>query len=238
MSSCNTKPDFSDLLSYLEDKALLQHLIELTDPVKKDSTTSSIFEYEKRENKEHLNKWKKEWQEIYANEVADSEQIATDWLIRIFNTLFENQKVLLARSSGEPEYFPAHDDQPARIEFAHGFFASALHEISHWCVAGKNRRTLSDFGYWYAPDGRSATQQQAFEHVEIKPQALECLFTLACKNTFQVSQDNLFATFDTSSSTFASDVYTQVKEYIEKPHRLPRDAKVLLRTFLSVCTYP
>lgn len=129
MSSCNTKPDFSDLLSHLEDKALLQHLIELTDPVKKDSTTSSIFEYEKRENKEHLNKWKKEWQEIYANKVVDSEQVATDWLIRIFNTLFENQKVLLARSSGEPEYFPAHDDQPARIEFAHGFFASALHEI-------------------------------------------------------------------------------------------------------------
>lgn len=230
MSSCNTKPDFSDLLSYIEDKALLQHLIDLTDPI-------VSFEYEKYENKEYLNKWKKEWQKIYANKVVDSEQVATDWLIQLFNTLFAHQQVILVRSSGEPEYFPAHGNQPARIEFAHGFFASALHEISHWCMAGRTRRTLSDFGYWYAPDGRSAAQQQAFEHVEIKPQALECLFTLASKNSFQVSQDNLFATFDTSGSTFANDVYMQVIEYIEKPHTLPRDAKVLLRTFLSVCTY-
>ncbi|WP_201512481.1 elongation factor P hydroxylase [Psychrobacter alimentarius] len=230
MSSCNTKPDFSDLLSYIEDKALLQHLIDLTDPI-------VSFRYEKYENKEYLNKWKKEWQKIYVNKAVDGEQVATDWLIQLFNTLFAHQQVILVRSSGEPEYFPAHGNQPARIEFAHGFFASALHEISHWCMAGRTRRTLSDFGYWYAPDGRSATQQQAFEHVEIKPQALECLFTLACKNSFQVSQDNLFATFDTSGSTFANDVYMQVIEYIEKPHTLPRDAKVLLRTFLSVCTY-
>lgn len=231
MSPCNTKPDFSDLLSYIEDKALLQHLIDLTDPI-------VSFKYETYENKEYLNKWKKEWQKIYANKVVDGEQVATDWLIQLFNTLFAHQQVILVRSSGEPEYFPAHGNQPARIEFAHGFFASALHEMSHWCMAGKARRTLSDFGYWYAPDGRSAAQQQAFEHVEIKPQALECLFTLACKNSFQVSQDNLFATFDTSGSTFANDVYMQVIEYIEKPHTLPRDAKVLLRTFLSVCSYP
>lgn len=246
MSSCNTKPEFSDLLSYLEDKALLQHLIELTKNAIKNAHGSSDFDDKDIRYEAHLDEWKKEWQKLYIDRVTDGnhdlsangEQAATDWLIEIFNTLFANQKVILARSSGEPEYFPAHGEQPARIEFAHGFFASALHELSHWCVAGKARRTLSDFGYWYAPDGRSAAQQQAFERVEIKPQALECLFTLACKHTFQVSQDNLFATFDTSSSTFASDVYRQVEEYIEKPHTLPRDAKVLLRTFLSVCTYP
>ena len=103
-------------------------------------------------------------------------------------------------------------------------------------MAGEARRRLPDFGYWYAPDGRTAAQQQAFERVEINPQALECLFTLACERHFQVSQDNLFADFDTSSSTFASDVYQQVESYIAKPHTLPRDAKALLTALLSVCT--
>lgn len=110
-----------------------------------------------------------------------------------------------------------------------------LLEMSHWCVAGKARRGLSDFGYWYAPDGRTAAQQQAFERVEIKPQALECLFTLACGRQFQVSQDNLFADFDTSNSTFEDDVYHQVVKYIAEPSTLPRDAKTLLHAFLSIC---
>ncbi len=103
MSSCNTKPDFSDLLAYAEDKAFLQHLIELTNSARNDSTTSGSFEYEKCQNKEHLDKWKKEWQEIYASKVIDGEQVATNWLIRLFNTLFANQQVILDRSSGEPE---------------------------------------------------------------------------------------------------------------------------------------
>ncbi|WP_201596561.1 elongation factor P hydroxylase [Psychrobacter vallis] len=238
MSSFNNQTDFSHLLSYIEANNLLQHLTELTNHIQENTPASLIF---KRE--EHLSEWKKEWQRLSSIKINDSaqqeldqnERAATDWLIKLFNILFDDQKVLLARSAGEPEYFPHQHNEPARIEFAHGFFASALHEMSHWCIAGKSRRALSDFGYWYAPDGRSADQQQAFERVEIKPQALECLFTLACGRAFQVSQDNLFAEFVTSSSTFASDVYLQAKEYITKPHTLPRDAKILLHTFLTVC---
>ena len=111
-----------------------------------------------------------------------------------------------------------------------------MHELSHFFIAGEQRRQLSDFGYWYAPDGRTAAQQQAFERVEIKPQALECLFSLACGRDFQVSQDNLFADFDTSTSTFAHDVYQQAKAYITEPHTLPRDAKTLLQALLTICT--
>ena len=165
-----------------------------------------------------------------------NEEAATDWLISLFNTLFAEQQVILVRGAGEPEYFPAKDNQPARIEFAHGFFQSALHECSHWSLTGSERRSLSDFGYWYAPDGRTAAQQQAFERVEIKPQALECLFSLACGRNFQVSQDNLFADFDTSASTFAYDVYQQAKAYIAEPHTLPRDAKTLLQALLTICS--
>ncbi len=164
----------------------------------------------------------------------DSEQQATDWLIELFNSLFIGYEVELVRGGGEPEYFPTTSSNPARIEFAHGFFASALHEISHWCVAGAKRRKLSDFGYWYAADGRNQAQQFAFERVEIKPQALECLFTLACQRAFQVSQDNLFATFDTSASTFAADVYRQAQHYIAKPQNLPKDAQTLLWALLCL----
>ena len=174
--------------------------------------------------------------DIKLSALKDSEQLATDWLITLFDTLFAQQNVVLIRGHGEPEYFPATSSNPARIEFAHGFFASALHEISHWCVAGQQRRKLSDFGYWYAADGRNQAQQLAFERVEIKPQALECLFTLACQRDFQVSQDNLFATFETSASTFAADVYHQVQYYINHPQSLPRDARTLLWALLCLHT--
>lgn len=239
MSSFNNKPNFADLLPDIESSNLLQHLSDLTNSIQKNALVSFTF---KRDA--HLSEWQKEWQRLANIKGYDSaqqaldqnERAATDWLMQVFNILFSEQKVSLARSAGEPEYFPYQHNEPARIEFAHGFFASALHEISHWCIAGDARRRLPDFGYWYAPDGRSAAQQQAFERVEIKPQALECLFTLACGRTFQVSQDNLFAEFDTQGSTFASDVYRQAQQYIAEPHILPRDAKILLHTFLSICT--
>lgn len=162
------------------------------------------------------------------------EAAATEDLISLFNSLFLSQNVILVRGDHEPEYFAANQDNPAQIVFAHGFFASALHEISHWCIAGQNRRKLNDFGYWYAPDGRTEAQQAAFEKVEIKPQAVECLLTLSCGRHFRVSQDNLFADFDTSSSTFAVDVFNQAQSYLAQPNLIPKDAQTLLRAFLTI----
>ena len=232
MISPAVDPDFSILLSDSDAKRLLHRLntLETKEP---PEFLSSISEMQ-------LNALSKQWQKIIhaenINTLSENEKAATDWLISLFNTLFAHQHVILVRGAGEPEYFPAKANQPARIEFAHGFFQSALHECSHFFIAGERRRQLSDFGYWYAPDGRTEAQQQAFERVEIKPQALECLFTLACRHPFQVSQDNLFATFDTSTSTFAQDVYQQAKAYIAAPHTLPRDAKTLLQALLMICT--
>lgn len=246
MNVSNNSVDFYHLLPFSKAQVLLQRIEQLNSTVE----TSSVDALYSKKNR-YSNKWQRQWQKIHATHadellqdeplqieaslVMDSEQAATDWLIDLFNDLFIDQHVVLVRSDGEPEYFPAQDSHPARIEFAHGFFASALHELSHWCVAGDARRRLPDFGYWYAPDGRTAAQQQAFERVEIKPQALECLFTLACGRQFQVSQDNLFADFDTSDSTFADDVYQQVEHYIAEPQALPRDAKTLLHALLSIC---
>ena len=232
MISPAVNPDFSHLFSTPDAKRLLKRLNELD-----SKKTNDNFD---NKTKPQLQTLSEQWQKIIhaedINAFDENEKAATDWLINLFNNLFADQEVILVRGAGEPEYFPAKDNQPARIEFAHGFFQSALHECSHFFIAGEQRRQLSDFGYWYAPDGRTEAQQQAFERVEIKPQALECLFSLACGRDFQVSQDNLLADFDTSGSTFAHDVYQQAKEYIVDPQTLPRDAKTLLQALLSICT--
>ena len=224
MLSNATIPDFTTLLTHEIVAGLFEQLDELVGQKTKD------LQQDLPKKPSNLS--------LDSTNIKNSEQQATDWLIEFFNALFIKQKVELVRGNHEPEYFPAINDNLARIEFAHGFFASALHELSHWCIAGFGRRKRSDFGYWYAADGRSEAQQLAFERVEIRPQALECLFTLACKRDFQVSQDNLFATFDTSASTFATDVYYQAKHYIDKPQSLPADAKTLLRALLLIHDVP
>ncbi len=223
MISDSTALDFTTLLPYKTAIDLLSRLDRhISDENKNWQQT--IIKQAIANNADSLN--------TKLSSIKDIEQLATDWLIKLFDTLFAEQKVVLVRGTGEPEYFPATSSSPAHIEFAHGFFSSALHEISHWCVAGQQRRKLSDFGYWYAADGRNKAQQQAFERVEIKPQALECLFTFACQRNFRVSQDNLFASFDTTDSTFATDVYNQAQYYIDYPQSLPSDAKTLLWALL------
>lgn len=106
--------------------------------------------------------------------------------------LMQHWQSRLVAAIDEPYYLPAQSsEQYHQIQFAHGYFNSALHELAHWCVAGAQRRLLADFGYWYEPDGRSASQQQEFEQVEVKPQAIEWHFAQACGRAFRVSVDNL-----------------------------------------------
>ncbi|WP_108447222.1 elongation factor P hydroxylase [Halomonas denitrificans] len=114
-------------------------------------------------------------------------------VIALFDGLFQPTfGTRLVRGGDEPLYLPADEASPwHRVIFARGFFASALHEVSHWCIAGARRRELEDYGYWYLPDGRDADQQRQFEAVEVAPQALERLFADACGLPFNVSVDNL-----------------------------------------------
>ncbi|MBE0488017.1 MAG: elongation factor P hydroxylase [Halomonas sp.] len=114
-------------------------------------------------------------------------------VIALFDGLFhETFATRLVRGADEPLYLPADAITPFhRVVFARGFYASALHEISHWCIAGERRRQWEDYGYWYLPDGRDADEQRDFEAVEVAPQALERLFTEACGRVFHVSVDNL-----------------------------------------------
>ena len=85
-----------------------------------------------------------------------------DQLVDIFNQAFsDGYNTRLVKGGKEPEYLPADDDcHYHRIIFTRDYFASALHEIAHWCIAGEQRRQQHDYGYWYAPDGRNIQQQK------------------------------------------------------------------------------
>jgi len=135
-------------------------------------------------------------------------------LITLFDGLFSQSfNTRLLRGGDEPMYLPA-DEQVAynRVIFARGFFASALHEVAHWCIAGESRRQLIDFGYWYAPDGRNAPQQKAFEQVEVRPQALEWVFSRAAGSQFFISADNLGGEA-TDIDDFRRAVHSEVVRY-------------------------
>lgn len=137
-------------------------------------------------------------------------------LIHIFNGLFgASFQTVLVRGDAEPIYLPSDGENPQnRVVFAHGYFASALHEIAHWCIAGKKRRTMVDFGYWYRPDGRTTQEQSLFEKVEVKPQALEWIFSVSANHPFHFSADNIAGGQACAGSAFKQSVWHQVHRYL------------------------
>nr|WP_308427848.1 elongation factor P hydroxylase [Lacimicrobium alkaliphilum] len=137
--------------------------------------------------------------------------------MRLFDGQFAaSHNTRLLKGDDEPVYLPA-DERVSyhRIVFAHGFYASALHEIAHWCIAGRDRRLLEDYGYWYCPDGRTAEQQAAFERAEVKPQAIEWAFCVASAKGFRVSTDNLNGV-EPDRVAFGNKVRAQVLVYLER----------------------
>jgi elongation factor P hydroxylase len=143
--------------------------------------------------------------------VNSSLPVASD-IEHVFNAVFAGSlNTVLIGGAAEPLYLPANDeDSRHRIFYREDFVSSSLHEVSHWLVAGAERRLLPDWGYWYAPDGRDAGQQQAFEQAEVKPQALEWLLHIACGLRFQVSLDNLGGAAGTGDA-FKDRVYEQAR---------------------------
>lgn len=148
-------------------------------------------------------------------------------LAALFNAAFlPSENTMLSGGHAEPVYIPATNKYPHhRICFTHDYFRSALHEVAHWCVAGKVRRQLLDYGYWYYPDGRDQTQQAAFEAVEVKPQSYEWLLSLSAGHPFEVSLDNLSGTAIPDRFAFTKKVILQAMALFPEgdaqiPHRL------------------
>lgn len=166
--------------------------------------------------------------------ILSNQEKKTELLINVFNQLFLNSlNTKLVRGADEPLYTPKNTQQAFNcIIFAHGYFSSALHEISHWLVAGAQRRTLEDYGYWYQPDGRTEQQQQAFEIGEIKPQAIEWILSKACGHVFHFSADNLSSGLGISIN-FKRSVHCKVIELLdsEKDNRMQRLLEALCAAF-------
>lgn len=154
-----------------------------------------------------------------------NEQHRCEDLIMIFDQLFlESEQTRLVKGDDEPIYLPASmTGNEHQVIFAHGFYASALHEVAHWCVAGKERRLLEDYGYWYEPDGRNEEQQRLFEKVEVVPQAMEKCFCLAAGFRFRVSVDNLNGS-PGDTRRFEENVDRQAEKYLANglPNRAQR----------------
>ncbi|WP_019935790.1 elongation factor P hydroxylase [Oceanimonas smirnovii] len=138
-------------------------------------------------------------------------------LISLFDqTFYASHNTRLERGDDEPIYVPANEhSEHHRIVFAHGFFASALHEVAHWLLAGDARRQQVDYGYWYYADGRDAEAQAAFEQVEVKPQAIEWALSLSCGFPFNVSCDNLEGTVEPDRHAFREKVREQALVYLD-----------------------
>jgi len=149
-----------------------------------------------------------------------------------FHEVFlESENTELKGGAAEPVYLPAAGErQRNEIWFTRDYLASALHEISHWCIAGVSRRKLVDYGYWYAPDGRTSTQQLEFEQVEVKPQALEWILSVACGVGFRLSADNVEQGAIPSES-FRQSVWRQAHSYCELG--LGDRSRKLIETFAS-----
>ncbi len=155
-------------------------------------------------------------------------------LIIVFDRCFLSEfNTRLIGGGDEPIYLPSLDNAPHQIVFTRDYFASALHEVAHWCVAGEKRRGQVDYGYWYAPDGRTAAQQAEFEQMEVKPQALEWLFSTACGVPFRVSADNLQAGLG-ASLDFKRKIAAQAQAYCRNLPERPRRFVGALAEFYGV----
>ena len=159
--------------------------------------------------------------------ISPRQTVTCHRLEQLFNQLFlETENTCLIGGADEPLYLPADSDHAHhRLFYREDYLSSAFHEIAHWCIAGKQRRQQLDFGYWYNPDGRSATQQRQFEQVEIKPQAVEWHLSVAAGHRFHLSADNLNGE-DGASDNFANAVCQQAQEYCQTG--LPPRAQLLV----------
>ncbi len=156
-------------------------------------------------------------------------------IVELFNACFGiKEATFLVGGAREPFYEPGN---VAHIHFREDFMRSALHEVAHWCVAGKRRHQLPDYGYWYAPDGRSEAQQSAFFSVEARPQAIESIFCDACGVAFAPSVDNVEGgVTDTELEIFVTRITSWRSRFLKEglPSRAEQFRRALNREFAGI----
>lgn len=132
----------------------------------------------------------------------------------VFARSFESTyNTRLCGGADEPWYAPAVEGATLHtIWYRADYAASALHEVAHWCIASTTRRRLQDYGYWYQGE-RDRAAQRAFEAVEVRPQALEWIFSEACGLVFRESADNL-AFPEADTTPFRCQIACAARRYL------------------------
>lgn len=150
-------------------------------------------------------------------------------LKQLFETTFE---VLIVGGADEPFYQAATNQSPAIIYYKNNYPRSLLHEMAHYCLAGQQRRQLDDYGYWYAPCGRNADEQLAFERVEARPQALEKAFCQIISMPFCPSLDDFSG--KGASPTFLNNLQRHYQQMLTAPPPLAKKALQTLSQYVML----
>lgn len=155
--------------------------------------------------------------------------------------VFERQfghshRTRLIGGAPEPLYLPAEKPEAFhQLIYTLDYPASALHEIAHWCLASERQLQLKDWGHWYVPDGRNVVQQQRFQEVEARVQALEWILSRAAGRPFRESSDNLGGEA-CELQAFRRSIHQQVSQYCERG--LPPRAHQLAEAFAAERGHP
>lgn len=146
-------------------------------------------------------------------------------LINLFEHLFST--LIIIGGADEPYYKAPIANTKARIFFKENYPRSLLHEIAHYCLAGKKRRKLDDYGYWYTECGRTSEEQELFQLVEARPQGLEKAMCEAISIHFSPSLDDF--SDRPISEVFLEELEVHYQEMIKNP---PPTARIVLEALI------
>jgi elongation factor P hydroxylase len=160
----------------------------------------------------------------------------------VFNRCFSDgdpaDRARLVRGGDDPLYLPATHWRPlAEVVYARGLAQSCLHEAAHWLRAGRRRRELIDYGYWYEPDGRDQRAQKLFERQEAEVQGLERILSECAGVEFTISCDNLISPEPSCEFIAAIDAAVARRLRDGLPPRALRFARALHSASRTTCEF-
>ncbi|MCO7223640.1 elongation factor P hydroxylase [Pleionea sp. CnH1-48] len=152
-------------------------------------------------------------------------------LVSAFAEVFPH--LLIQGGADEPFYSAPKENAKATLYFRSNYPRSLLHEMSHYCLAGEQRRAQDDFGFWYVPCGRTQEQQEQFEKVEARPQGLEKAMCDIIGIDFSPSIDDFSGR--PPSDSFLQGIETAYNEMLTNPPPTAKKAIQGLSYYMESC---
>lgn len=146
-------------------------------------------------------------------------------LIDLFEHLFPT--LIIIGGADDPYYEAPKANRKGKIFFKENYPRSLLHEMAHYCLAGKKRRKLDDYGYWYTECGRTSEEQELFQLVEARPQGLEKAMCEVIGIHFSPSLDDFSGR--SISGVFLKNLEVHYQEMITNP---PPTSRIALEALI------